>query len=199
MKTPSKIVCLLINRLHQLEKYHFSRVRTDWFGPEPKSKLFLTFIAILVVFAISGNVYVRNTQFQIWQSAAPSTFIFGSPSFSTADAPYFLGHAGTYKRDEAVSRFDSKRSYPNNMKANSNTTSGSNVRDHPLLSILIANLAESDEPSSLLKTGNLVLLVTSNNSFVSLFATEHTGTGARCDCWSWRRPKRCLFGAVIHW
>ena len=37
----------------------------------------------------------------------------------------------------------------------------SNVRDHPLLSILIANLAESDEPSSLLKTGNLVLLVTS--------------------------------------
>ena len=40
-------------------------------------------------------------------------------------------------------------------------THNSSLRDHPLLSILIAGFAESDNPSSVLKAGNLLLFATS--------------------------------------
>ena len=116
---------------------------------------------ILVALAISANVYIRHTQLQIWQSTNSSSQIFDSPTFSTADAPYFLSHAVTIRRSESVASFNSGRIYPNNLQAASEKKENSTLRVHPLLSVLIAGFAESDEPASLLTVGNLGLLPTS--------------------------------------
>ena len=116
---------------------------------------------VLVALAISANVYIRHKQFQIWQSADPLSQIFDSPTFSTTDAPYFLTHAVSIQRGDPVVSFNSKRVYPNNLQAASETTDTSNLRDHPLLSVLIAGFAESDEPAGLLTAGNLGLFATS--------------------------------------
>jgi len=152
---------ILLTRIDHLAKNHLSRVATAWFGPESRSPSFLVCAAVLVALAISANVYVRHTQFQIWQSASPSPQIFDTPTFSTADAPYFLTHAVTIQRGDPVASFNSNRVYPNNLPAASETTDNSSVRDHPLLSVLIAGLAESDEPANLLTAGNLGLFATS--------------------------------------
>ena len=115
---------------------------------------------MLIALAISANVYVR-AQFQVWQSMSPSTLIFGSPTFATADAPYFLGHAVTFKQNKAAGHFESKRTYPNNRHTTRETASNHIVRDHPLLSILIASFSVSDRRTSILLTGNFLIFVTS--------------------------------------
>ena len=111
--------------------------------------------------AISANVSVRHTQLQIWKSASASTEIFDSPTFSTADAPYFLSHAHLVKRSAPLASFSSIRVYPNRLQAASEATKNTSTRDHPLLSILIAYFAKTYDASSLLITSNLGLLATS--------------------------------------
>ena len=148
-------------RIDQLAKNYRSRVATAWFGPEAQSLSFLVCATVLVAIAISANVYIRHTQFQIWQSSNSSSQIFESPTFSTADAPYFLSHAATIQRDDTVASLNSKRVYPNNLQATSKNADNSSVRDRPLLSILIAGFAKSDEPDTLMAAGNLGLFATS--------------------------------------
>lgn len=151
----------LLTRIDQLAKNHLFRVTNAWFGPESRSPSFLLCAVVLVALAISANVYIRHKQFQIWQSADSSSQIFDSPTFSTTDAPYFLTHAVSIQRGDPVVSFNSKRVYPNNLQAASETTDTSSLRDHPLLSVLIAGFAESDEPAGLLTAGNLGLFATS--------------------------------------
>ena len=152
---------ILLKRIGQLAKNHLSRVTIAWFGPEHRSPILLVGAVFLVALAISANVYVRYTQFQIWQSASPATQIFDTPTFSTADAPFFLTHAATIQRGDPVASFYSLRFYPNHLKAAFENTDKKSWRNRPLLSILIAGLAKGNEPIDLLKAGHLVLFVTS--------------------------------------
>ena len=108
---------VLLKRTNQLAKKHLSHVTNTWFGPESRDPSFLVCALILVALAISANVYIRHTQLQIWQSTNSSSQIFDSPTFSTADAPYFLSHAVTIRRSESVASFNSGRIYPNNLQA----------------------------------------------------------------------------------
>ena len=147
-------------RFNQLAKIHRSRVTAAWLEPEPQSPFFLIFAACLVAIAISANVYVRHNQLQIWQSTESSIMTSGAPTFSTADAPFFLGHAATYKQQKSAASFDSQRSYPNKLEENSNVTANSSMRNRLLLPILIASFAEGSKPADLLKTGNYLILAT---------------------------------------
>ena len=152
---------ILLTRIDQLAKNHLSRVATDWLGPGSRSPTFLVCAAVLVALAITANVYIRYTQSQIWQVGNSSGKIFDSPTFSSTDAPYFLTHAVTIQRGDPVVSFNSNRVYPNNLQAASEKTDNSSVRDYPLLSVLIAFFAESDEPAGMLTAGNLGLFATS--------------------------------------
>ena len=151
----------LVACIDQLAKIHTSRITPGWFVPEKRSISSLVCATVLVTLAVSANVYVRHMQFQIWQSATSYTQIFDSPTFSTADAPYFLAHAVTIQRGDPAASFNSIRVYPNNLEEASEATNNNSVRDHPLLSTLIAIFAESGNPAELLTIGNLGLFTTS--------------------------------------
>lgn len=152
---------VISKRLEQVARTYNSLLATAWFGPERRHLSSVVAAVVLVALAISSNVYVRYSQFEIWQSTNSSNHIFDAPTFSTADAPYFLSHAvNIHSGDPGVS-LNSKRVYPNNLQAAAERTSNISFHDYPLLSILIAGFANSNEPADLLITGNLGLFVTS--------------------------------------
>ena len=59
-------------------------------GPVKWSRPMIAAILALVLIAVAGNLWVRTHQLEIWQMSPHVTFFEGAPSFSTADAPYFL-------------------------------------------------------------------------------------------------------------
>ena len=165
-KAPGPTSENLFTRIDRLVKTHSYRVTKGWFGHEPRSNLFLIFALVLIALAALGNVKVRHSQQQIWQSG-PATQIFGTPSFSTADAPYFLNHSANTLRGEQATAFNSIRAFPNNIDIlpNDQSTVPHNV---PLLSFLIARFAGDDDPSRLLATGNMGLLLSSALTAVAI-------------------------------
>ncbi len=116
--------------------------------------------AIFIVVASIANSYVRETQLQSWMAAVPLTQIHEAQTFSTADAPYFLGHARHIKRDESPSSLNGKRAYPNYLKTKSQQSKNEPLNKRPLLSILVARIASSDQPASLVVAGNRLLITT---------------------------------------
>ena len=131
-----------------------------WLGPEPGSKLFLVYAVVLVTLAVAANVHVRYAQLKTWEPTIHKTLTVDMPTFSTTDAPYFLSHAVSYKRNETVASFHEKRSYPNNFEGNSDHRKNTGLRDRPLLSVLIGEFANDNTPTSLIMTGNVLLIVT---------------------------------------
>ena len=113
-----------------------------------------------MVLAAVANSYVRETQLQYWVAADPLTQSNVASSFSTADAPYFLGHARHIKRNEPSSTFNEKRAYPNNLETKSQQSKSEPLTKRPLLSILVARVANSDQPASLVAAGNKLLIFT---------------------------------------
>ena len=113
-----------------------------------------------MVLAAVANSYVRETQLQYWVAADPLTQSNVASSFSTADAPYFLDHARHIKRNEPSSTFNEKRAYPNNLETTSQQSKSEPLTKRPLLSILVARVANSDQPASLVAAGNKLLIFT---------------------------------------
>ena len=161
LKPPAKIFGILLQSLYLLEKNHLSRVGHASLRPQHQSAFFLICAATLITIAIAANVYVRHAQLQIWHSEAPSTLILDAPTFSTADAPLFLRRAADMQRGNSVHYFNASRSYPNNLMTGPEPADHSGIRDNPLLSVVLAKLASSNDKSSLLEVGNMVLVATS--------------------------------------
>jgi hypothetical protein len=68
---------------------------------------------VLAVVAVFANVKVRYDQGQIWKANPEITEVAGAMSFSTADAPYFLGHAAAAEAGLSPDDYLRKRNYPN--------------------------------------------------------------------------------------
>ena len=77
----------------RVEAWHSSRFVRPWLGPLPLTRGLILAALVLAVVAVFANVKVRYDQGQIWKANPEITEIAGAMSFSTADAPYFLGHA----------------------------------------------------------------------------------------------------------
>ena len=154
--------------LRKFSRNYQSRVDMPWLGPEPQSKLVWIFAGILIALSSVTNSYVRETQLQSWMTIGPSTQIFGSPTFSTTDAPYFLGHAKNIKLDEPSSTFNEKRTYPNNLNTKVQQSEDEALQKRPLLSVMVAKLARSEEPASLLAAGNKLLIATAAITVVAI-------------------------------
>ena len=80
-------------------------------------------------------------------------------SFSTADAPYFLGHAAAAENGLSPDEFERKRSYPNIEILYQQSTEETPLVKRPLLSTLISLISPSASPGSLLSAGHTILLV----------------------------------------
>ena len=152
---------VLLYGLHLLERKHLYKLRPAWLGPEHRSTSFLICATTLIAIAIATNAFIRHSQLQTLQSAGPSNLIFKTPSFSTADAPYFLRHAVNIQHGDSKDSFNAIRSYPNNLKTEYEPVDFSGMQDHPLLSVVLAKLNSGNNESSLLSVGNRLLIATS--------------------------------------
>ena len=54
----------------------------------------------------------RNDQWNIWKLNENITFYKGSPLFTTADAPYFVGKAKVINEGGTIKSFYEKRAFP---------------------------------------------------------------------------------------
>ena len=114
---------------------------------------------MLAVMAVFANVKVRHDQGKIWRASPEITEIAGAMSFSTADAPYFLGHAAAAENGLSPDEFERKRSYPNIEILYQQSTEETPLVKRPLLSTLISLISPSASPGSLLSAGHTILLV----------------------------------------
>ena len=87
-----------VDRLAQSQLYHLA---SSLPGPTSSTGLVLLFATTLMALAAFANGYVRHAQFEIWQSNSATTLNSSTPTFSTADAPYFLQHASAYHSKKA--------------------------------------------------------------------------------------------------
>ena len=136
--------------------------------PAPRSRLFLACVALLIALAASANIYVRDAQLQPRHLGDPSTLIFDTATFSTANAPYFLRHAVSIQNGKPLASVYAGRSYPNNLTTASEPSAGIKLRNRPLLSVILAGLATGDEPANLLTAGNLGLVITAALTVVAI-------------------------------
>ena len=98
----------------RLESWHSVRFVRPWLGPLPMTRGLLLVAIVFVLIAVIANVKVRYDQGQIWKANPEITKIAGAMSFSTADAPYFLGHAAAAEKGLSPDEYERKRGYPNN-------------------------------------------------------------------------------------
>ena len=105
----------------RLESWHSAQFARPWLGPLPMTRGLILAALVMALIAVFANVKVRYDQGQIWKANPEVTEIAGAMSFSTADAPYFLGHAAAAEKGaihqmnmSASGNIPNQRAYPNN-------------------------------------------------------------------------------------
>jgi hypothetical protein len=98
----------------RLESWHSVRFLRLWLGPLRMTRGLLLVVIVVALIAVFANVEVRHDQGQIWKANPEITKIAGAMSFSTADAPYFLGRAAAAEKGLSPDEYVRKRVYPNN-------------------------------------------------------------------------------------
>ncbi len=148
-------------RVDRLAQSHLYLVASRLPGPSSGTGLVFLFAIVLITVAAFANVYVRHAQLEIWQSKSATTLNSNTPTFSTADAPYFLMHASAYHGKKPASSFNRHRTYPNYLQNDAKDPDDGGFRNRPLLSVLLGEFARGEDPISLLKAGNLGLIAAS--------------------------------------
>ena len=123
---------------------------------------------VMALIAVFANVKVRYDQGQIWKANPEITEIAGAMSFSTADAPYFLGHAAAAERGRSPDEYERKRSYPNAEIEYQQRGDDAAPTKRPLLSTLIVMLSPSASPGDLLTAGHTILIVSAGVTAVMI-------------------------------
>ena len=104
---------MLTALLDRVKNSHSCLFVRPWLGPLPMTRGLILASLVLAVIAVFANVQTRYNQGQIWKANTEITEIGGALSFSTADAPYFLGHAAAAKNGLSPDEYLRKRTYPN--------------------------------------------------------------------------------------
>ena len=152
----------------RLESWHSARFARPWLGPLPMTRGLILAALVMALIAVFANVKVRYDQGQIWKANPEVTEIAGAMSFSTADAPYFLGHAAAAERGRSPDEYERKRSYPNAETAYQQRGDDAPPAKRPLLSTLISLLSPSASPGDLLTAGHTILIVSAGVTAVMI-------------------------------
>ena len=148
-----------LKKLSVLKSIHENIASQFWFKPIGLNKSLSVFILLVTAISITGNTLVRSEQLSDW---AASDRIDSSriSSFSTADAPYFLGHAKSIMNGEKPRDFSESRLFPNNVTSPQDADQAHSIKSRPLLSVLISFLAKSSDPAELITAGNQLIFLT---------------------------------------
>ncbi len=132
-----------------------------WFMPL-SGRFYLLIAAAMLMLAAAVNYDIRARQFDAWQAHPAITHLDGMPMFSNADAPYFLGIAAALKRGETAASFEAGRNFSNGAGTSRHERHEgfATVRDAPLLSVIIAIMAEDASPAAIVKAGHALIPVT---------------------------------------
>ena len=151
----------LAAKISMLENWHARLVDKSWLAPVKPVRFTLFLILIAGLTAAAMNMYLRHWQYQKWHEN-PQIFYLddGTPLFTTTDASYFLGLAQAIKRDGDFSQFNKLRSYSHRQKSLQLDKKPANLRDAPLLSVVLSLTASNSSPKSLLEAGHRLIPVT---------------------------------------
>ncbi len=155
---------MLTHTFERLESWHSARFARPWLGPLTMTRMLALAALALAMVAVFANVKVRYDQGQIWQARPEINEIAGAMSFSTTDAPFFLGHAATLEQGMTTIDYHRKRTFPNAER--SFREGAADAPKVPFLSTLISWMSSSAEPSDLLNAGHNILLI--NAGFTAL-------------------------------
>ena len=135
-------------------------VSRSWFGPIKMTSSMLLFAVIVIAIAATVNSLVRAHQLKIWNANQELTYIEGAPSFSTADAPFFLHYARLHSNGSSIAELDGIRLYPNQAKQTDDVGLNDSIFDWPLISIALSTFSSDSEIRTLLVSANIMIIVT---------------------------------------
>ena len=165
-------------KIDALEAWHAKLVDKPWLQPLKPTKFVIALILLSTVIAAGMNWYVRHWQYQVWEQN-PQIFYLddGTPLFTTTDAPYFLGLAKNIKQGDTVSDFNKLQLYPSTKtQIEASAEQKNSLFDAPLLSIIIAAIADDNTERALLSAGNFLIPITAVvTSLMIVFAFGMTG------------------------
>ena len=161
---PKDIAMSEIRRLRQIlisaDRYQ-QAVSKSWLGPVRMTASLLIVATLAVVIAAFANSWVRANQLEIWQANKELGFIDGAPSFSTADAPFFLRYARLNKAGSGILDLDRIRLYPNRTDlAEEEAEPDTSIFDWPLISIALSVSSTNSDIRALLTSANMMIIVT---------------------------------------
>lgn len=154
------MIASLIQKIDTAQAWHNSLTDKPWLQPL-SGRWYLLVIIITTSIAAYMNYYVRAAQYDVWETN-PEIFALddGTPLFTTTDASYFVGLAQAIKRDGNFQTFNEKRLYPTNKNSMQVNPPPTSIFDAPLISSLIATIAEDNSAKALLKAAHWLIPVT---------------------------------------
>ena len=164
-------------KIERLENWHARLVDKSWLAPIKPVRLTIFLMLVAGLIAAGLNGYVRHFQYQKWQENSQIFYLDdGTPLFTTADAPYFLGLAQAIKRDGDFNRFNALRRYPHIKNRAKENAPDSRLRDAPLLSVVLSLGASDSSVKSLLEAGHRLIPIASLlTTFMIIFAFGAAG------------------------
>ena len=154
------MIASLIQKIDTAQAWHNSLTDKPWLQPL-SGRWYLPLVIIATSIAAYMNYYVRAAQYDVWETN-PEIFALddGTPLFTTTDASYFVGLAQAIKRDGNFQTFNEKRLYPTNKNSMQVNPPPTSIFDAPLISSLIATIAEDNSAKALLKAAHWLIPVT---------------------------------------
>lgn len=155
------VIAQLLAKIEKLENSHARLVDKSWLAPIKPVRLTIFLMLIAGLIAAGMNGYLRHLQYQKWEKNSQIFYLDdGTPLFTTTDAPYFLGLAQAIKRDGDFHRFNELRHFPHIKNDGKENPPNTNLRDAPLLSVVLALMASDSSVKSLLEAGHRLIPLT---------------------------------------
>ena len=155
------MVTILWAKMDKLQLWHAQLTDKSWLQPLKPTRWMVIFIVLTGLIATGMNSYVRYWQYEVWEQNSQLFYLDdGTPLFTTADAPYFLGVAQAIKLAGDFQSYNRMRQYPSATKVPQSTSWGADLRNAPLLSVVISILASDTTPKALLEAGNKLIPIT---------------------------------------
>ena len=139
--------------------HYQSAVTKPWFGPARLTKTSILVAAIAIIIAAGANSWVRANQLALWQADRETNFIDGAPSFSTADAPFFLRYATLMDSGLSIAEMDKNRIFPNKIGEANNEEQATSIFDFPMISKVLS-VSSSHEIKAKLRNANQMIIIT---------------------------------------
>lgn len=155
------MVINLLEKIDRLELWHARLTDESWLQPLKPTRWIIILIVLTSIIAAGMNGYVRYWQYEVWEQNKQLFYLDdGTPLFTTTDAPYFVGVAQAIKRDGNFQIFNEMRQYPRIRDSYKENLPNSNLRDAPLLSVVLSLMASDSSPKALLEVGHRLIPIT---------------------------------------